>query len=152
LTGMKSEIEPAVLLVESDEHFVRSMPPRLAKRGIAVQTALSGEEALAKLGRGGPSKTDVVILDVKMPGMDGLEILAAIKQRYPTVEVVMLSDPETVESAVEGMKQGAADFVIKPCDLESLLGKVGSAVAKKREHEAKILEAQVQVYAQRREP
>lgn len=149
---MKSEIEPAVLLVDSDEHSVQSLSPRLAKRSISVQTAFSGEEALAKLAQGGPSKTDVVILDVKMPGMDGLEILAAIKRRYPTVEVIMQSDPETVESAVEGMKHGAADFVIKPCDIQSLLGKIDSAVGKKREHEAKILEAQIQVYAQRREP
>jgi DNA-binding response OmpR family regulator len=148
---MKSEIEPAVLLVDSDEHFAQGLSPRLTKRSISVQTAFSGEEALAKLGQGGPSKTDLVILDVKMPGMDGLEILAAIKQRYPTVEVIMLSDPETVESAIEGMKHGAADLVIKPCDLESLLGKIEAAVGKKREHEAKILEAQVQVYAQRRE-
>jgi FixJ family two-component response regulator len=151
LLKMKSEIEPAVLLVDDDAQFIQSLSSRLAARSISVTTADNGQDALARLAQGGPSKTDVVILDVKMPGMDGLEVLTALKHSYPTVEVIMLAEPETVESAIEGMKNGASDLIIKPCDHETLLAKIAAAVQKKRDHEAKILEAQIQVYAQRRD-
>jgi DNA-binding NtrC family response regulator len=140
-------IKPSVLLVDDEAPFVEAMAKRLGKRDLKVLTALSGQEALDTLGSGGPSKVDVVILDVKMPGMDGLETLAAIKQKHPNVEVVMLTGHATVESAIEGMKSGAYDYLMKPCDMETLMTKVSEAVNKKREHEARILEAKSQAFA-----
>ena len=142
-----THLAPAVMLVDDEGAFVETMAKRLGKRDLMVATALSGQEAMDKLAEGGPSKTDVVILDVKMPGMDGLETLEAIKAKYPNIEVVMLTGHATVESAIEGMKGGAFDYLMKPCDMDLLMAKVEAAVQKKRDHEAKILEAKVQMYA-----
>jgi DNA-binding NtrC family response regulator len=102
------------------------------------------------LAGGEASKTDVVVLDVKMPGMDGLETLAAIKEKYPLVEVIMLTGHATVESAIEGMKQGAYDYLMKPCEFDQLMEKLNEATTKKRDHEAKILEARAAMISLRR--
>ncbi|MBU1277388.1 MAG: response regulator [Proteobacteria bacterium] len=144
-------VNPSVLLVDDEVPFVETMAKRLAKRELTVETAFSGKEALEKLDSGGPSRHDVVILDVKMPGMDGLETLAAIKAKHPNVEVIMLTGHATVESAIEGMKGGAYDYLMKPCEMDLLMAKVSEAVAKKRAHEAKILDARVRMHALRRE-
>jgi DNA-binding NtrC family response regulator len=88
-------------------------------------------------------KIEVVILDVKMPGMDGIETLVEIKRKYPLIEVVMLTGHATVSSAIDGMKQGAFDYLMKPCDMDVLVAKVNEAAAKKRSHEEKIIEARL---------
>ena len=143
-------LPPSLLLVDDEQDFVAAMAKRLAKRGLEIQTAFSGQEALDKLDGGSSSKTDVVILDVKMPGMDGLEALAKIKAKHPLIEVIMLTGHATVENAIEGMKGGAYDYLMKPCEMEVLLSKVQEAVTRKRNQEAKILEAKVQAYALQR--
>lgn len=143
-------IPPAVLLVDDESAFVETMAKRLNKRELKVQTALSGEEALQALADGSSSKIDVVILDVKMPGMDGLETLEKIKAAHPLVEAIMLTGHATIENAIEGMKSGAFDYLMKPCDMDLLMTKIAEAVGKKRGHEAKILEAKVQSYALKR--
>ncbi len=145
------QINPSILLVDDEVPFVETMAKRLAKRDLTVDTAFGGREALKKLDSGGPSTIDVVILDVKMPGMDGLETLAAIKSAHPNVEVIMLTGHATVESAIEGMKGGAYDYLMKPCEMDLLMSKVNEAVDKKRAHEAKILDARVRMHALRRE-
>ena len=96
-------IEPSVLIVDDEVAFVDSLSRRLDKRGVKVSAAYSGQEAVDHLTSGGATNTDVVILDVKMPGMDGLETLMVIKKRHPLVEVIMLTGHGTVESAIEGM-------------------------------------------------
>ena len=143
-------MELSVLLVDDEEAFVEALARRLGKRGFRVATATSGPQALEDLEEGGATRTDVVILDVKMPGMDGLETLAAIKERHPLVEVVMLTGHATVESAIEGMKRGAFDYLMKPCEMDVLIGKLQQAGQKKRDHEAKILEARATLIALRR--
>jgi len=141
-------VSPSVLLVDDEASFVETLSKRIAKRNLKVSAALSGSEALDKLkAGGGASNFDVVILDVKMPGMDGLETLAAIKQKHPNMEVIMLTGHATVESAIEGMKAGAFDYLMKPCDIDLLLAKIDRAVVKKREHEEKILQARAQMIA-----
>jgi DNA-binding NtrC family response regulator len=137
-----------VLLVDDEAAFVSTMTKRLTKRNLDVLTALSGQEALAQIKKA--YATDVVILDVKMPGMDGIETLRAIKNNYPLVEVIMLTGHATIESAIEGMKLGAFDYLMKPCDLEDLLAKVKEATAKKRKHEEKITEARMREITTRR--
>ena len=143
-------IEPSVLVVDDEVQFVETLVKRLAKRGVKVGAAHSGQQALDVLAGSGATRTDVVILDVKMPGMDGLETLAAIKEQHPLVEVIMLTGHATVESAIEGMKRGAFDYLMKPCDLEVLMTKLNQAAVKKREHETKILEARATLISLRR--
>jgi DNA-binding NtrC family response regulator len=143
-------IDVSVLLVDDEVAFVETLVKRLAKRELRVEAAHSGPEALEKLAEDGMSKTDVVILDVKMPRMDGLEALSLIKEKYPMIEVIMLTGHATVESAIEGMKRGAYDYLMKPCEIEDLVEKVSEAAAKKREHESKILEARAAMISLRR--
>jgi DNA-binding NtrC family response regulator len=130
-----------VMLVDDEVPFVETMTKRLSKRELKVLSAFNGLEALEKLS--GNKNVDVVILDVKMPGMDGIEVLANIKKTHPLVEVIMLTGHATVETAIEGMKLGAFDYLMKPCELEQLLAKVDGATARKRGHEQKILEARL---------
>lgn len=134
-------ITPLVMLVDDEAPFVETMTKRLKKRDLDVIAAFSGREALEILNKN--QNIDIVILDVKMPGMDGIETLKEIRARFPLVEVIMLTAHATVESAIEGMKLGAFDYLMKPCDMGQLMGKVNDAVRKKRGHEEKIREAHV---------
>jgi DNA-binding NtrC family response regulator len=130
-----------LLLVDDEVPFVATMTKRLTKRDLKVTSAYSGDEALNKLQE--EPALEVVILDVKMPGMDGIETLKMIKQQAPLVEVIMLTGHATVESAIDGMKLGAFDYLMKPCDLDHLLTKVNEAARKKRQHEEKIVAARI---------
>jgi DNA-binding NtrC family response regulator len=130
-----------ILLVDDEVPFVDTMIKRLTKRNMDVLPAYSGDESLRKLAEN--KRVEVVILDVKMPGMDGIETLKEIKKNFPLVEVIMLTGHATVESAIEGMKLGAFDYLMKPSDIDVLVEKVTEAAAKKRRHEEKIIEAQM---------
>ena len=92
---------------------------------------------------------EVVVLDVKMPGMDGIETLVKIKQKAPLVEVIMLTGHATVETAIDGMKLGAFDYLMKPCDIDILVNKVNEALEKKRKHDEKIIEAKMKEISSR---
>lgn len=130
-----------VLLVDDETPFVEAMAKRLTKRDLSIIAGFSGEEALEQLARHG--NIEVVILDVKMPGMDGIQTLRKIKDRYPLTEVVMLTGHATVETAIVGMRLGAFDYLMKPCDMDQLISKVLEAAAKKRQHEEKIVQARM---------
>lgn len=134
-------LTPKVMLVDDEAPFVETMKKRLEKRELIIITAFSGEEALNILES--HQNTDVVILDVKMPGMDGIETLGEIRKSFPLMEVIMLTGHGTIESAIEGMKLGAFDYLMKPCEIEQLMAKVREATQKKRDHEEKIREARV---------
>jgi DNA-binding NtrC family response regulator len=134
-------ITPQVMLVDDETPFVETMRKRLEKRDLDVKTAFSGPEALDILRQ--KDNIDVVILDVKMPGMDGLETLQKIKVGFPLTEVIMLTAHATVESAIDGMKLGAFDYLMKPCDMDRLMELVKEATRKKRNHEDKIRDARV---------
>lgn len=137
-----------IMLVDDEVPFVEAMSKRLTRRDLDVEKAYAGKEALDKLTADG--KVEVVILDVKMPGMDGIETLKAIKSQVPLVEVIMLTGHATVESAIEGMKLGAFDYLHKPCDMDHLIEKVSEAAAKKRSHEEKIINARIKEITARR--
>jgi DNA-binding NtrC family response regulator len=137
-----------VLLVDDETGFVETMTKRLTKRNLSIETAASGPEALEQIKKFG--NLEVVILDVKMPGMDGIEALREIKKESPLLEVIMLTGHATVETAIEGMKLGAYDYLMKPCDIDLLLAKVEQAAAKKRRHEEKIIEARIKEITSRR--
>jgi len=130
-----------LLLVDDEVPFVEAMTKRLKKREFNVDTAHSGLDALKSLKN--DNKIEVVVLDVKMPGMDGIETLREIKKIYPLTEVVMLTGHATVESAIEGMRFGAFDYLMKPCDIDQLVTKVTQAAEKKQIHEDKIIEARI---------
>jgi DNA-binding NtrC family response regulator len=137
-----------VLLVDDEVEFVETFSERLKMRNIEILSAFSGKEALQILETN--QDTEVVILDVKMPEMDGIETLAEIKKRYPLAEVIMLSGHADVDSAIEGMKQGAFDYLMKPCDMDQIIAKVNEAAAKKRRHEEKIIQARIKEIISRR--
>jgi len=134
--------EPKLLLVDDEVPFIEAISKRLKKRNFEVSMANSGMEALELLSQEG-FHPEVIILDVKMPGMDGIETLEEIKRKHPLIEVIMLTGHATVPSAIDGMKKGAFDYLMKPCDMEILVTKVGEAVAKKRAQESKIIEARM---------
>ncbi|MEF2231788.1 MAG: response regulator [Pseudodesulfovibrio sp.] len=138
----------SILLVDDEQGFVETMAKRLNKRGLTVSTAGGGQEGLDVLA--GPGNVDVVILDVKMPGMDGIETLKAIRAAHPLVEVIMLTGHATVENAIEGMKLGAYDYMMKPCEMDELLTKVDEAYLKKQAQETRILEARARHIVLRR--
>jgi DNA-binding NtrC family response regulator len=138
-----------LLLVDDETAFLDAMARRLKKRDFEIFTATSGLDALDMLNNDGEN-IEVVILDVKMPGMDGIETLAEIKRKFPLIEVVMLTGHATVDSAIDGMKQGAFDYMMKPCDMDVLVAKVNGAAAKKRRHEEKIIEARMREITTRR--
>ena len=137
-----------VLLVDDEVPFVEAMSRRLRKRDIRIETSFSGAEALDLLEK--DRSVEVVILDVKMPGMDGIETLGEIRKRFPLVEVIMLTGHATVETGIEGMKLGAFDYLMKPCDMDVLMDKLKEAVAKKRRHDEKIIEARIKEITSRR--
>jgi DNA-binding NtrC family response regulator len=128
-----------ILLIDDEEAFLAAMKKRLTKRHMLIECASSGPEGLNKLAEN--SDIDVVILDVKMPVMDGIDTLKEIKRTFPLIEVILLTGHGTFQSAIQGMKIGAFDYLMKPCDLEELLIKVEEAKRKKRRHMEKIMEA-----------
>jgi DNA-binding NtrC family response regulator len=117
-----------VLLVDDEVEFLELMKERLEARGVEVSTSSSAEEALKLIDT---DIFDAVILDLQMPGMDGLDALQQIKQRYPEIQVILLTGHATVEKGVEAIKLGAMDFVEKPADLEVLEEKITKAHKKK---------------------
>ncbi len=127
-----------MMLVDDEERFLQTTSKLLMKKGYNVITALSGEEALEKLKS---HNINVVILDVKMPGMDGNTTLLEIKRLYPMVEVIMLTGHATVESAVSGLQSGATDYLMKPADIEDIIEKAEIAFAKIQRLEEKIRSA-----------
>jgi len=134
------KIPAKVLIVDDEVDFVDMFSRRLQEMGQHVETAYSGEEALAVLGE--KADIEVVILDIKMPGMDGMDTLARIKHNHPLVEVIMLTGHGTIETAVEGMKQGAYDYLLKPADFSDIETKLEGARQRREEQEERIRKAE----------
>ncbi len=124
-----------ILLVDDEERFLVTTQKLLQRQGYDIAIANSGKVCLELLAR---QEVDVVVLDVKMPEMDGVETLKTIKQQHPLVEVIMLTGHATVESAVEGLMSGAVDYLIKPMAIEDLIDKVKEAFSRRQAVEAKI--------------
>jgi len=125
--------EFTVLLVDDEVEFRDLLAKRLSKRKLRVVTAGDGAEALALLAS---TPVDVVVLDVRMPGMSGTDVLREIKARQPTVEVVMLTGHAQLDVALAGMELGAFDYLLKPVDLDALLYRLQDAYRKKHLREA----------------
>jgi signal transduction histidine kinase len=122
---MNSEAAPPrVLLVDDEVDFLDNLHQRLELRGMPTLKASSGAEALATLEN---EDVDVVVLDVRMPGMDGIETLRRIKEDHPRIEVVMLTGHADLESSLEGMRFGFFDYLTKPVQIETLVSKIRDA-------------------------
>jgi YesN/AraC family two-component response regulator len=128
-----------ILLVDDEKYFLESLTKRLKRRKQYVKTAESGPEALAIMEN---ESFDVVILDVKMPEMNGIEVLQKIKRNFPDTEVIMLTGHATIESGLEGVRFGAFDYLMKPTDIEILMAKLEAAYEHKTERELKIQDAE----------
>lgn len=129
------KMKPRILIVDDEKEFVDSLSERLTVRGYDVTTSLSGEDALEKVKS---YNFDVVILDVKMPGIDGIETLREIKRMKPLTEVIMLTGDATAETAIKGMQLGALDYFMKPVIPEELVFKINKGCQRKAEHEQRI--------------
>ena len=129
-----------VLLVDDEQDFAEVLAERLETRGFSVQKAFSGDDAINLISN---QDADVVVLDVLMPGRNGVEILREIKQLKPLTEVIMLTGHATVETAIEGMKLGAYDYLMKPTETEDLVAKIQKAYKLKSEHEERIRQAEI---------
>jgi DNA-binding NtrC family response regulator len=141
---MKIPIE--ILIVDDEKDFVEMLSLRLQDEGHRVSGAFSGEDGLAALEQ---HDFDVVILDIKMPGMDGIQALKGIKAKHPIVEVILLTGHGAVDTAVEGLKSGAFDYLNKPADFTDLLAKLEAARKRKWEQEERIREAEAHAMIRR---
>lgn len=113
-----------VLLVDDETEFASALAERLNLRGYEAQTAASGEEALGKVAQAPP---DVVLLDMLMPGMSGLEVLKRIKRDYPQVKVILLTGRGSWDS-IQAIRDGAYDCLMKPIQLEELMEIMANAM------------------------
>jgi DNA-binding NtrC family response regulator len=140
------KIPVKILIVDDEKDFVEMFSLRLTRQGEKVSTAYSGQEALDLLEK---TPIDVVILDIRMPGMDGIETLKKIKASHPLVEVILLTGHGSTETAVEGMKEGAFDYLMKPADFEDISKKLANAWKRKDEQEERIRKAEARLLLRR---
>ncbi len=124
-----------VLIVDDELDFLETIVKRLKRRKVDATGIDSGIKALELLEK---EHFDVVILDVRMPGLDGIETLKEMKRKRPLMEVIMLTGHASVESGVQGMQYGAFDYVMKPADINDLLEKIREAHERKILHEEKV--------------
>lgn len=129
-----------ILLVDDEKEFVELVAERLANRDFDVTCVHSGEEAVAKVKE---FNFDVAVVDMLMPGLNGIETLREIKRLKPLIEVILLTGHAAVDTAIEGMKQGAYDYLTKPCEITDLVVKLGKAYERKTEHDERIRAAKV---------
>jgi DNA-binding NtrC family response regulator len=127
-----------VLVVDDEKDFAEALADRLQNRGYDAAASCSGKEAIAKVTS---EPIDVVVLDVMMPEMDGVEALHSIKKVKPLTEVILLSGKATLETAITGMQQGAFEYLTKPCNVDTMTRKVDEAHQRKKDQENRIRRA-----------
>ncbi len=118
---MEKKLHAKVLLVDDEEEFLRTLSQRLEMRGLKVTGATRGEVAVDLADK---QNFDAIVIDLAMPGMDGLETLKKIKESHPDAEIIMLSGQGSIKTSIEAMKLGAEDFLEKPVDMKELLSKI----------------------------
>ncbi|MFZ0613125.1 MAG: response regulator [Desulfobacterales bacterium] len=128
MTMTDTEKTISVLVVDDEERFRTTLLKILKAKGIQAAAAPDGAAALAEIGR---CAYDVVLLDVKMPGMDGIEVLRSLRERGCPAEVIILSGHAAVDTAMAIVRHGAFDYLLKPCDIEDLIDKIHAAYDRK---------------------
>ncbi len=129
-----------LLVVDDEEDFLETLVKRLNKRNIDATGVPSGEKALELINE---IPFDVVVMDVKMPGLDGIETLRELKKVNPGIEVIILSGHASVDAAMDGMKWGAYEYLLKPCELEELIEKIDRAYELKTDREERARKAEI---------
>jgi DNA-binding NtrC family response regulator len=119
---------PKVLIVDDEERFRTTLHKLLATRQIEAAHVGSAKEAFSEIAK---NEYDVILLDVKMPEMNGIEALGKIKKENPQIEVIILTGHASVDAAVEIMKLGGYEYLLKPCAIDELVGKIESAWERK---------------------
>lgn len=122
-------MEQTILLVDDEERFLTTTKKLIEKRGYQVEIASSGQEAIEKIEK---LSIQLVILDVKMPIMNGITVLKKIKRDFPSIEIIMLTGHATIESAVEGVKLGATDYLTKPANIDDMVEAIENTLEKKK--------------------
>jgi DNA-binding NtrC family response regulator len=125
---MEKDLKARVLLVDDEEDFLATLAERLETRGLKVDAVTSGEEAVAKVDA---QSFDLIVLDLAMPGIDGLETLKRIKAKQPEAEIIILSGQGSIKTSIEAMKLGAEDFLQKPVNITELMDKISEAKDKR---------------------
>ncbi len=141
-----------ILIVDDERDFVEMLSLRLTDAGHNVRAVYSGQEALGVLAETESDalpEIDVIILDIRMPGMDGIETLKQIKTRYPVIEVILLTGHGAVDTAVTGLKQGAFDYLLKPADFDDLTAKLEAARQQRDAHAERLREAEARALMRR---
>ena len=131
---MESEKKPSILLVDDEKEVTDILFKRLSRRGYPCRTAGNGQEALDSM-KDSPSEIvvlDVVVLDVKMPVMDGLTALGHILKDWPDTQVILLSGHADMQLAVQAIEEGAFGYLMKPVDFEDLLFKIEDAATQRQ--------------------
>jgi DNA-binding NtrC family response regulator len=136
-----------VLLVDDEVDFVEALAERMRARGLKVDTANDGEQALAQTAH---NKYDAIVLDLAMPGMDGMETLRRLREENPDRQIILLSGQGTVQTAVEATKLGAMNFLEKPTDIKDLIELIRKARSNRLELEMKRSEEEIAELMQRR--
>ena len=139
---MPEDIKANILVVDDEEQFLKVFSQRLEGRGMKVDTSTSGEEALTKITG---KDFDAIILDLAMPGMNGIETLKRIRSENPELQIIILTGHGSIEKGVEAIKEGAVDFLEKPADVNKVMEKISEAKRKKvvlveKKHEAHVKE------------
>ena len=129
-----------LLVVDDEEDFLETLVKRLNKRNIDATGVSSGEEALEVINE---KPFDVVIMDVKMPGLDGIETLRELKKVNPGIEVIILSGHASVDAAMDGMRLGAYEYLLKPCEIEELIEKIDRAYELKADRDKRVRKAEI---------
>lgn len=124
---LKNKEQIRVLIADDEIEFISTLEARLKLRNFDTATASSGVAALKAIEQDPP---DVLVLDLKMPDLNGLEVLAKVKESFPSIEVIILTGHGSFEAGKEGMEQGAFDYIMKPVDLNQLIGKIEEAYLK----------------------
>ena len=125
---MADKLNASVLLVDDEEQFLQALSERLTNRGLQVDSVTSGEEAVVQVEN---KNFDAVVLDLAMPGINGIETMKKIKEKRPDLEIIILTGHATVKVGIEAMKLGAEDFLEKPVDLNVLLERIREAKHKR---------------------
>ena len=133
-------MNPRILLVDDEERFRTTLAKRLGEREIEVTGVGSGMEAIEEIQR---RLYDVIVLDIKMPGLSGIETLAEIKKINPGLEVILLTGHGTMDTAIDGMRKGAYDYLLKPCDIDLLVEKVLGAHEIKAKRDERLRQAEI---------
>lgn len=136
-----------VLIADDEKEYAETLAQRLEIRGFSTTPVFSGQSALDIMER---VEIDVVLLDVKMPEISGIDVLKSMKKLKPLTPVIMLTGEGTIENAIEGMKLGAFDFLLKPAETDLLEQKINEAFAVREKHTERIRQAEIDTILKRR--